>query len=392
MTVAKHTINEDQTMPWNIDESGKTWTLAKDAKLSINMSTGVTENSLQHDNKIVINGDITVTDFIKMNDYRAIALFGDDTQLTIGKDSKVTSDYGVTFSSEGGRMTNNGIIDTVNQGVTLSEAKVTLINSGLIDGNTAVQSFGDKARIVNSANGEIEGSIHAVSMIGVGSSRLENDGVLRGDAAAFYGGEGKNHVVNTGKMVGDVELGAGNDTFDNRGGVFKFTVEGGTGDDTYITDKAGIDIAEDLMLGGTDRVKSTVSFSLARDGNEGIENLTALGQGNIKLTGNDTGNRLTGNAGDNRIDGGLGMDMLIGRQGADTFVFKTGYGQDTIKDFKDGTDRIDVSDWAGMDNIKDIKQQLTVDGDNLVLTVGTDELVLEGVSKADINAGDFLFG
>lgn len=389
--MAKHTISNDQTTQWHIDESGKTWTLTKDASLSLSMTTGVTESSLQHDNKIVINGDITVTDALKMNNYRALELYGISTELLIGKDSKITSDYGVTFASSGGQMTNNGAIDAVNQGLMMYSDKVTLKNNGSIDGFTAVQSFGDNAKIVNSADGELKGSTYAISTTGDGDMVIDNAGLLKGSVAAIYGGDAKMQVINTGKIVGDVEMGGGNDIFDNRGGEFKFTVKGGAGNDTYYIDKAGIDIEEDVMLAGTDTVKSTVSYSLASSGNEGLENLTALGQGNIKLTGNDLGNRLTGNDGNNRIAGGMGDDMLIGDKGADIFVFKTGYAQDTIKDFQNGIDRIDVSDWAGMDNMQDIKQHLTVDGDDLVITIGTDELVLLNTSKAELNVADFIF-
>jgi serralysin len=86
-----------------------------------------------------------------------------------------------------------------------------------------------------------------------------------------------------------------------------------------------------------------------------IENAVG-GSGNDTLAGNGVANSLVGNAGndkisggagDDTISGGAGSDTLSGGSGADTFVFDltaiSAKSVDVIKDFKAGSDRIDLS-------------------------------------------------
>ena len=88
-----------------------------------------------------------------------------------------------------------------------------------------------------------------------------------------------------------------------------------------------------------------------------IENARS-GSGNDTLTGNEAANRLdagagndnvSGGAGDDILIGGLGQDVLSGGDGSDLFVFETigdsvvGSGRDTILDFEQGSDLIDLS-------------------------------------------------
>ena len=69
------------------------------------------------------------------------------------------------------------------------------------------------------------------------------------------------------------------------------------------------------------------------------------------VTGTDGPDALAGDRGANAIEGGAGDDTLTGGAGADTFVFAPGHGADTITDFTDGEDRIDL---RGFDNIAGI--------------------------------------
>jgi serralysin len=88
-----------------------------------------------------------------------------------------------------------------------------------------------------------------------------------------------------------------------------------------------------------------------------IENARS-GSGNDSLTGNEAANRLEsgagndtliGNGGNDVLIGGAGEDVMTGGAGADMFVFQSngdsvpGLGRDTITDFTQGSDRIDVS-------------------------------------------------
>ncbi len=77
---------------------------------------------------------------------------------------------------------------------------------------------------------------------------------------------------------------------------------------------------------------------------------TLLGRGgNDRLFGHGGNDRLTGGAGDDVLIGGAGRDALIGGKGADVFKFTSsvetavGGQRDAIRDFEQGTDRIDLS-------------------------------------------------
>jgi Ca2+-binding RTX toxin-like protein len=98
---------------------------------------------------------------------------------------------------------------------------------------------------------------------------------------------------------------------------------------------------------------------------------------------------LDGGDGRDRLDGGHGDDLLTGGTGLDRFVFATGYGEDTISDFEKG-DVIDLTRLSGFTNFADLLNNHMADhGGDVVITVGTDILVIENVTKAELVAGDF---
>jgi Ca2+-binding RTX toxin-like protein len=197
-------------------------------------------------------------------------------------------------------------------------------------------------------------------------------------------------------LRGTVAFGIGNDTFDNRGGSLnKLGVIGGAGDDTLIVDDSKHFLKEDAM-GGTDTVKSTVSYTLSAN----VEDLFLLGKANIDGTGTADANEIHGNSGNNKLTGlagaddlfgGKGKDMLIGGADSDTFHFGTGDGADTVKDFTQMEDTIDVSKWTGMSSLAAIKSHAADGADGVVITMGNDSLTLIGIHKAELADGDFHF-
>jgi Ca2+-binding RTX toxin-like protein len=195
------------------------------------------------------------------------------------------------------------------------------------------------------------------SLVLTGSESLEAIGnsqqnSLTGNDAAnlLHGLGGKDRLLG----------GGGDDILD--GGTGADTMLGGAGNDTFILDDAG-DRAIEATGEGIDTVRASMSFSLR---GQFLENLTLLGPQALEGTGNSLNNIVTGNAennvlhgvgGDDILQGGGGHDLLEGGAGADSFRFMAlEEAGDTILDFGDGLDRIQISAFgfgggleAGMD-------------------------------------------
>lgn len=115
------------------------------------------------------------------------------------------------------------------------------------------------------------------------------------------------------------------------------------------------DIAATLGGGGAVTVDGALWFTQAAGAV--IENLFA-GDGNDTLDGSGAANeiwaargndRLRGFAGRDTLNGGQGDDRLTGGKGNDDFVFDAGFGDDTVKDFRNNSDTLlfDEGLWGG---------------------------------------------
>lgn len=228
-------------------------------------------------------------------------------------DIYVVDDVGdviVEFSSTG---TNFAGDDTV-----LSSISFTLganVENVTLTGTAALDATGNQSSNVLTGNN--------------GTNRLIDD---RGGNDRLNGGGGRDRL----------EAGSGNDTLD--GGAGSDTMFGGLGNDIYIVDSSS-DVLSEAGGGGTDRVVSSINFTLAAD----FENLQLSGTSVISGTGNAGANSIFGNTAGNVLTGGAGLDKLTGNDGNDTFVFNsifesgaTATTADLINDFKAG-DRIRLS-------------------------------------------------
>jgi len=113
----------------------------------------------------------------------------------------------------------------------------------------------------------------------------------------------------------------GADTLD--GGSGADSLVGGSGDDTYLIGNTEDKIVETADGGDSDRIVSSISYSLIRH----IETLTLTGTANLQGEGNDAANLLEGNSGANKLSGGAGDDTLPGHDGNDTLAGGSGDDQ-----------------------------------------------------------------
>lgn len=233
----------------------------------------------------------------------------------------------------------------------LSTATVAVGASVIGDGYGIVIGNADNASPLRVYN---DGSITATAGTAVYSCNdqvdddfVQNNGIIRSPstytAVALF--DGDDTLVNTGTIVGSVDMGAGNDVFDGRLGHVSGTVYGGTGADTYYIDKP-VDISESGS--DIDTVVSSADYTLAfRVENLVLTGSAVMGGGNSAandIAGNDVDNKLYGYSGNDVIQGlsgndllsgGNGNDVLLGGDGDDTSV--GGYGDDTFYS-SDGAD------------------------------------------------------
>lgn len=275
--------------------------------------------------------------------------------------------------------------------------KGKVLQSG--DGFAAIRTDAVNMEINIESGGSVVGTNGIYSEGFEPGSRLEItvNGLLEAtDGHAIETADSKEIVINHGTIKGQIYLGSGEDLFDNRGGKVTDKIEGGAGDDTLIVDSAATKLKENGGSEGYDTVKSTVSYTLS----ENVERLILMGKRDINAKGNDDQSDLYGNAGDNMLsafdgndilDGKKGNDTLNGGDGSDTFVFKTGYGHDTITLFEDGVDVIDVRGWKALDDFGDVEDHMSSSNGDVLITVGNDVLRLANTSEGDLDDTDFMF-
>lgn len=240
--------------------------------------------------------------------------------------------------------------------------------------------------------------------IDVGIYRTGTGGTAEGDTLIYIEriiGSDHDDTLIGGGPASQLDGGDGNDLlFDYSGAA---TLNGGDGDDLLMGGANG-----DTMDGGTgiDTARyansgAGVTVNLVTNVNSGgdaagdtltnIENVVGSQYGDT-ITGDANNNRIEGLNGDDILKGGLGNDALFGGAGADRFVYDTTvWGNDTIFDFTDGVDRIDLtgsgltfSDFTVVDTAFGIRLDYNDNG-----TIST--IAIANLDPADISAADFIF-
>ena len=282
---------------------------------------------------------------------------------------------------------------------------IDITSLGLAYADLTIVNSGSRALVIWDDPGS-PGTQGVISLDNVSASELLLDSFVTsfGNTQPAIIGTSGNDIL-FGSQIGDEIQGLeGNDRLDGAQGAD--TLIGGIGDDRYDIDDTA-DIITELAGEGTDQVYTSVSYTLS----DNVENARALEGADIDLTGSLDANRLTGNANANTLDGAGGNDRLQGRDGADVligntgndnleggfgadiFVFNQGDGTDTILDYEDGTDRMDVSSLA----ISFTDLRIVDSGANVIVfydeTNPADRglFVITGHSASDLNESDFIF-
>ncbi|WP_296820685.1 M10 family metallopeptidase C-terminal domain-containing protein [Brevundimonas sp.] len=205
-----------------------------------------------------------------------------------------------------------------------------------------------------------------------------------------------------------------------KGGLGADRIDGGNGDDV-LNGGSGDDIliggaGRDRLLGGPgsdladySSSNAAVQIRLGLNRFEGghaqgdellaVENVRGSNFSD-QLIGSDAANAfyggsgkdyLDGAIGDDRLDGGAGNDRLRGSEGSDTFIFRGASGSDLIYDLEVGQDVISL-DGSIFADFADVLIHTSDDGSgNAVISKSGVTITLQGVSKAQLQAGDFEF-
>jgi Ca2+-binding RTX toxin-like protein len=238
------------------------------------------------------------------------------------------------------------------------------------------------------------------------------------NAAWIRGTSGNDTLI--GSSWNDTFLGGlGNDLFSSGPGSDTYIYASGDGND-YINDESGstsdIDVLHLIDLNVIDLTFSrsgvnliatvnsngqTITFDeqfYSQTANWGLEKIEFADGSNWDLatinsnawirgtSGNDT---LAGSSWNDTIAGGAGNDTLSGGAGNDVFVFRSGFGQDTITDFSVGHDVVEFRDGIFADSAAAFAAA-TASGSNTIITIDASTTVLlQNVALANLHVDDF---
>lgn len=260
---------------------------------------------------------------------------GDDTLLGgTGNDRFIWNVGSATANGEDG-------IDTVNftaiaTGVTLDVTGSSITVSGGGSGSLAsveiIEATDRADRISFTFGGALD------------LNALAGDDVITGQlgGSLVRGGDGNDVISDTG-VSSAILLGEnGNDTLIAGGGLH--TLDGGAGDDLFVTGNANATLREasgrgrDVMIfTGTGTLQATANIEVgllsggatAMQANDGGMLLASLAHGGATLTGGTGNDTLFGSAADT-LSGGAGDDLVVTGGGADVLLFGADWGDDNV--------------------------------------------------------------
>jgi hypothetical protein len=216
---------------------------------------------------ISTDGDLSIGMFLGVapSDYRPAL---DGTIVNRGTiETEGDGAAGVFVIGDGHHVTNSGRIST--DGGVFDRGPLGLVSAA------GVIVSGDLAVVENTRSGVIGSEDAASAAVEMNvqefagtpaaelSARLENSGLIHGAGIAVLGGAGQETVINRGRIVGDVDLGEGNDSFVfGKGGTLAGDLLLGDGDDfVLIENGAGKVSIADFSAAGGDVLDVSAFFS-----------------------------------------------------------------------------------------------------------------------------------
>ena len=118
------------------------------------------------------------------------------------------------------------------------------------------------------------------------------------------------------------------------------------------------------------------------------------GAGNDRISGQAGNDRLYGEDGKDVLNGGAGNDALRGGAGADSFRFRDQWGADTVSDFQNGSDRIDLRGTGlSFDELSIAQRDADRDGraDDVVIKADGQSIALLNLKASLVGVSDFVF-
>ena len=201
---------------------------------------------------------------------------------------------------------------------------------------------------------------------------LTGNDTMFGDAGddTLIGGAGNDRVFGQSgndRLIG----GSGNDLI--AGGTGSDVISGGGGDDNIKGN------------GGDDNLKGNGGSDVIKAGG-GADTVKGGGGADV-INGGNGADLLQGGGGNDTITGKGGDDTLKGNGGADVFQFRASDRNDTILDFRQGQDLIEIQTGANSFAALDIEQ----DGRDVLIGVGAGQVRVVTDSVGAFDEDDFIF-
>ncbi|MET0241717.1 MAG: autotransporter outer membrane beta-barrel domain-containing protein, partial [Sphingobium sp.] len=224
---------------------------------------------------------------------------------------------GSIVNSSGGTISADGLNSTAIQ---LVDVALSLTNAGTISGGQGTTLAEDDIFILSRGTSYLAGAIQS---FGTSADSIVNSGTIVGSIDL---GGGDDSIVNSGVIRGNVFLGDGNDSFTQRiGGSVLGIVNGGAGIDSFIADATGAGSVDGSQFVNFERFIQSGLGTLSYSGNFAIDTIDLDGSGASVAIG-----QMLSTSGPATFTGGSGVEQVY-NAGAIAGGIVLGGGNDLVE-------------------------------------------------------------